>query len=93
MWQYSVVNTVSHDRDDFRYSSVKRQIVGKFQGEKPKLKIKCKDDRRQMSKPCCDATTDLNLSCVFRIELQGLIPLPICPPWFQHGLQFLVVTG
>jgi len=39
------------------------------------------------------ATTDLNLSCVFGIELQRFITLSISPPGFQHSLQFLVVTG
>ena len=39
-----------------------------------------------------DTLTDLNLSCVFGIELQGLVALSICPPWLQHSLQFLVVT-
>ncbi|TRY94884.1 hypothetical protein DNTS_032985 [Danionella cerebrum] len=40
-----------------------------------------------------DGPTDLNLSRVFGIELQSFIPLPICPSWFQHGLEFLVVSG
>lgn len=37
-----------------------------------------------------DKMTDLNLSCVLGIELQGIIPLPI---GLQHGLQLLVVAG
>lgn len=38
-------------------------------------------------------TSDLDLGCVLGVEFQGLVPLSICPPWLQHGLQFLVVTG
>lgn len=37
-----------------------------------------------------DKMTDLNLSCVLGIELQGFIPLPI---GLQQGLQLLVVAG
>lgn len=33
-----------------------------------------------------DLTTDLNLSCVFGIELESLVALSIRPPWLQHGL-------
>lgn len=38
-------------------------------------------------------TSDLDLGCVLGVEFQGLVPLSICAPWLQHGLQFLVVTG
>lgn len=38
-------------------------------------------------------TSDLDLSRVLGVEFQGLVPLSIRPPWLQHRLQFLIVTG
>lgn len=40
-----------------------------------------------------DMTSDLDLSRVLGVELQGLVPLAVRPPRLQHGLQLLVVTG
>lgn len=62
-------------------------FYSKEKRKKAKLKIKGGED------DCSDVSTDLDLSRVLGVELQGLVPLPVRAPWLQHGLQLLVVTG